>query len=152
MNINRSAVSSALTATAALFVLASCGGGGNSVSGNLDDTKHKAVKFKSAVRSVDVTRKQCSSARVKHTSGSGKTKRTWYANETKCRNVKVGTRTERYRKTVSAAKWCVELDNVNGKKSDDDQWYTVSQVTYLKWSDRDEGIRIKDMGYLRSGC
>lgn len=153
MNRNRRAVASALTATAALFVLSSCGSdGGNSVSGNLDDTKFRAAKFRSAERTVNVTSTRCSNVKVKHTSGSGKAARTWYADERKCKDVKIGTRKEHYRKTVAAAKWCVELDNINGKKSDDDQWYAVSQATYLKWAGRNEGTKVKNMDYTRSGC
>lgn len=67
----------------------------------------------------------------------------------------VGDGTKRVKvvdKPGKPALYCVELDDVNGSKSDDDVWYTVSLSTYVKVSASDEGAAVKDMSYLHAGC
>lgn len=118
------------------------------VSGRLDDTKHVAAKYRTATRTVDVTRTKCRN--VVKTSMIGKT--TVTRTEVQCSPVKVGTRTEQYTESVRPARWCIELDNVNGKGRRDNRWYEVNAATYRAWSGKEEGTKIKDMTVIRKGC
>jgi hypothetical protein len=62
------------------------------------------------------------------------------------------TVTDKPGKPYKAAKYCVQLDNVNGHKDDDDVWYNVSGTTYTAYKLKSEGNEIKDMEYNHEGC
>ena len=142
----------AVPATAlALAVLVGCSGGSSSVKGNRDDVKHVAKQTRTATRTVPVKTRKCETKRTKHTSGVGKKKTTWYTNDQSCKNVTTGHRQESYQKVTRAEAWCVELDNVNGKNSRDDRWYTVTSGVYFKMAAKDEGDKVK-FSYLHTGC
>lgn len=131
---NRTALATLVVGT---LMLTGCGED-SKVSGLRDD-----VKIKSAVKEKS------------HTERVKKTKKVRTCSKGKCttrtvpdgfKNVKV---IDRYAK---AAVYCVELDDVNGKPDDDDQWYEVSVSTYYKWADKGEGAKVTDMKYSVSGC
>ena len=67
---------------------------------------------------------------VKHSSGSGKKKRSWYTTEHYQDCTKVRSGTENYLRTVRPERWCVSLDDVGGNKKKDDVWYRVTRSTY----------------------
>lgn len=122
------------TATALVFGLVGCGASEPSkVSGALDDVKHlRSVAAKT--KQVPKTKKVCT-RRVKGVCKSSATRPD-------------GTKTETI-KPAKPARWCVELDNVNGDKDRDDVWFEVSSGTYNKWDDEDEGVKVVDMTYSR---
>jgi hypothetical protein len=141
---------------AGALALTACSGGAVTVSGRLDDTKwipsERAVTAP-ATRNVPVYSRQCATKTRSVTTGTGKTRKTSNRSYQDCKNVRTGSRTESYVRTVKAAKpamYCIELDDVNGHTNKDDQWYEVSWSTYSKWSGKDEGVAVKKMSYQRS--
>lgn len=143
----------------AVGLLAGCGGSGSTtVSGNRDDLRHKLAVHAVTVpstRVVGVYSKHCTTTHGSKTVGSGKKRHSMRTTSTKCKNVKTGSKTESYRKTVKPGKpalYCVELDNVNGSKKNDDVWYTVTSTTYYEATRKDEGDKVKRMSYLHTGC
>ncbi|WP_329120793.1 hypothetical protein [Streptomyces sp. NBC_01465] len=160
-------VPAVLAAVALAALLTGCGGSSGAsgsssgsddytVTGLRDDLRHTAQQTTRATRPHMV--KECSGShtrRVKHTSrsGSGKKRktRTWYTNETvqDCKKVQHGTET--YNRVLRQARWCVELDNVNGKAKQDDVWYEVSSGDYRRATGIDEGKKIS-FEPLSNGC
>lgn len=135
------------------IALTACSDG--SVKGDRDDVKYSKAVYTTATRTVNEYRRQCTAKmkRTKHTSGTGKNKRTWYTNDSyqDCKNVKTGSHLKTYKKLVSAAKYCVELDNVGGDKDKDDVWYNVSSGTYYSALGKREGASMK-FTYNHKGC
>jgi hypothetical protein len=156
----------AATVTFLIAVLAACSGGGSGGSGGSagssgsaggndvrtvhglkDSVRHITARTTRATRPHLV--KKCSTAtrRVAHTSSSGsgskRRTRTWYTTERyrSCTDVQSGTET--YRKTVRREEWCVELDDVNGNRKQDDVWYRVSRETYGDALTADEHARLE---------
>ncbi|MFI0937366.1 hypothetical protein [Streptomyces sp. NPDC021020] len=127
-HIRRAALAVAVLAVAA--GLAACDGP-RKVSGKLDTTRHVAES--TSLRNRPHMERSChpSTKRVKHTSGRGSSKRTWYTTEdtSVCSSVQHGTET--YRHVDRAEEWCVRLDDVGGTSSRDDVWYRVKQSVYL---------------------
>lgn len=141
------------TATALVLGLVGCGSSGSStVSGDRDDVKHVTEMSHLAYRTVPIKTQKCTTKRTSHTSGSGKKRRTYYSNDRSCKSVTTGHRRESYKQVTRDAAYCVELDNVNGSKKNDDVWYTVTSATYYKAARKHEGDRIKKMSYAHSGC
>ncbi|RVU28837.1 hypothetical protein EOT10_02945 [Streptomyces antnestii] len=132
-------------------------GGGNSggyarpqsdqVRGLYDAVRHLPRKTAKGTRPHLV--KECDPAtrKVRHTSrsGAGKRKRTrtWYTTERyeRCRKVRKGS--ERYTRIVRPERWCVRLDDVNGKPRKDDRWFRVSPATYSEVHGKAEHARVK---------
>ncbi|WPH58942.1 hypothetical protein SEA_LUCKYSOCKE_126 [Streptomyces phage LuckySocke] len=127
-------------------------------SGLFDEAKGSAAKYKTATRTVQDYKQQCTTKtrQKRNTSGTGKNKRTWYSTESyqDCKRVSVGSHQETYRKKVKDAKYCIELDQ--WKDSDDDVhndvWFNVSHSTYLEHYGKNEGDKVKDMKYNHRGC
>lgn len=140
------------------LMLTACSGGSATVSGRLDDTRY--VPALSAITTVATHQvptytRQCTTKYRTSTTGSGKLKKTSRTSYQDCTNVRTGTHSEHYTRTIRAArsaKYCVELDDVNGRKSQDDQWFEVSSATYHKWAGKPEGLKVKKMSYLGHGC
>ncbi|MFF1562523.1 hypothetical protein ACFVY1_03165 [Streptomyces sp. NPDC058293] len=117
------------------------------VRGLYDAVRHLPRKTVKATRAHMV--KECDPAtrKVKHTSrsGSGKRKRTrtWYTTEryNQCHKVRKGS--ERYTRVVRPERWCVRLDDVNGKSRKDDRWFRVSPATYSEVHGKAEHARVK---------
>lgn len=130
MRIRNVAIAGALVLT-----LAACGDDGPSeVSGIRDDVrKVSAVKEKSHQERTSSTK--CT-RRVKGKCKSSETTKGWK---------KVVDR------HAKPARYCVELDDVNGDAGKDDVWYTVGQTDYNKASLKDEGDAVK-FTPLHSGC
>lgn len=125
---------------AMVVALAACEGAEvKPVEGLRDDLKYAAPVYK--VRQVDVKQRRCES-KVEKTKTGTKT-------VNKCKDVKVGTRSETYQ--AKPAKWCVELDRVNGDGRNNDQWFTVDQGTHQLASETVEGKSIK-FTPLAEGC
>lgn len=156
MNRKLNAAAAGLTATAALGLVGCSGASAPTAWGRLDDVKHVTKLTKPATRTVSDYRQQCTikTRTVTRTTGSGKTRSTSTSTQPyqDCHQVFAGTHVESYTKTVRDEKWCVELDNVNHKSDVDDQWFTVSQGTYLRWVGRNEGAKVKRLPYLHKGC
>jgi hypothetical protein len=147
----------------------------SSVSGNRDDVKRKTAVNRIATRPTYRTdcasiggvayivkkpapprpaapklNKAPSIPKVNKVPAAPKSNKTSKRTNPNCHKVKTGS--ESYLQQVSADKWCVELDNVNGNKSADNRWYTVTQSTYFKWAAKHEGDRVTKMKYLDKGC
>ncbi|QFR93672.1 hypothetical protein [Streptomyces tsukubensis] len=131
------------------LVLGACSGSSERprVSGLSADTRYIPRKTASAVRPHYVRRCTTNTERVKHTSSSGsgkhKRKRTWYTTENRrsCHQVRRGS--ERYTRLVHSSAYCVELNNVNGKKTADNRWYEVDQKTYRKAEGVPDGKKLR---------
>jgi hypothetical protein len=133
----------------ALALLVGCSSETPKASGLVDgDTKYTAAVDAVAAKTHKVSEQEKKTKRV--CSGSG-TKR-------RCSTVSDGfktvtsTVTDKPGKPYKAAKYCVQLDNVNGHKDDDDVWYNVSGTTYTAYKLKSEGNEIKDMEYNHEGC
>lgn len=144
--MNRKMNAVAVGTTALVLSLTGCFGGddeGGKASGLFDEVKHSAYKAgkpaKTHTRTVTGTKQQCT--------GTG-TKRVC----TTVPDVKTETVTDRPAVAAKPAKWCVELDDVNGNKDDDDQWFTVTSEVHGAHADKNEGAKVTDMKYLRKGC
>jgi hypothetical protein len=131
------------------MVLTACGGPAKA-SGSFDETKYKAsVKaVKEISHTVKVKEKKTKSVCTRKVNGVCKSHRT-VSDGFKLVDKKV---IDKHGKPGKPAKYCVELDNVNGKSDQDDVWFTVSHVTYLKYFGKDEGVPVKDMEYNHKGC
>ncbi|MFI9025590.1 hypothetical protein [Streptomyces sp. NPDC053560] len=114
------------------------------VSGLRAGVRHVQKKTVRAERPHMV--KKCDSAtkRVKHTKRSGRgKKKTWYTTERyqDCRKVRQGT--EPYRRVVRHERWCVQLDDVNGRPGKDHVWYRVTPATYHTALGKDEHTHLR---------
>lgn len=139
------------TVAVAGLVLA-CSHNASTVSGLQDDTRHVPLIAHTGYHSVPVTQQRCTTtSRTVTTTVNGKTV-TKTVPSTTCKSVRVGTRQEPYQVVTQYERFCVELDNVNGHKSDDDRWFTVSSATYYAARNRDEGDRVTKMPFLHRGC
>ncbi|WP_043180873.1 hypothetical protein [Streptomyces sp. NRRL F-5123] len=138
-HIRRAALAVAFLAVAA--GLAACDGP-RKVSGRLDTTRHVAEATSLRKRPHMVKSCHPGTKRVKHTSGRGSSKRTWYTDEdtSVCSSVQHGT--ESYRHVDSPERWCVRLDDVGGKESRDDVWYRVKRNVYIDAQGLDSGDRM----------
>ncbi|QNR52025.1 hypothetical protein phiRKBJ001_83 [Streptomyces phage phiRKBJ001] len=124
----------ALVPVAAL-ALTACGADGPSeVTGTRDDVRKVAAVKEVSHRQQD-TKRVC----TRRINGSCKS----YRNDTVWR--KVVDRPGR------PARYCVELDNVNGDVGRDDVWYTVHQHDYIKalFKAEDAGLKFTP---IREGC
>lgn len=70
--------------------------------------------------------------------------------ETKTKKVNGRNQTTTKTKT-DPAYWCVELDNVNGDKGRDDEWFRVTDEVYEAAKDADEGSSV-EFTPLSLGC
>nr|WP_244320287.1 MULTISPECIES: hypothetical protein [Streptomyces] len=127
-HIRRTALVAVVLVLAA--VLGGCSGQPRKVSGLLDTTRRVPATSKLVTRPHLVKRCRSGSERVRHTSGRGGRKRTWYTTRstTECTKVRQGTET--YRRVIRQERWCVMLDDVGGKRSRDHVWYRVTRKTY----------------------
>lgn len=134
-------VTALATLVAGMLVLTGCSGA-SKVSGNRDD-----VKYRHAVTEVSHTKQVKKTKKTRTCSGIGKKKR-----------CSTSTRPDGYKsvkvidKPGKSARYCVELDNVNGHTSRDDRWYTVTSSVYRKMASKNEGAKVTNMKYLSSGC
>ncbi|MFJ7944657.1 hypothetical protein ACIQ6K_13565 [Streptomyces sp. NPDC096354] len=125
------------------------------VSGLRDDIRHVTRRTTRGTRPRMVNRCTTRVKRVKHTSTSGtgrrKRTRTWYTDDSykDCKKVQQGTTS--YTRVVRRARWCVELDNVGGKSTEDDVWYEVESDVYHKATQLKEGAKLS-FTPLRRGC
>lgn len=150
MNRSINAAAAGLVATLALG-LVGCSGGETTVKGRRDDIRHLPKLQHTATRTVTDYRQQCTSKTRPVTSGSGLKKTTGTRTYQDCTKVRAGSHTESYPKVDREERYCVELDDVNGKRSADDVWFTVSSATYWKAARKHEGDKFK-MSYYHKGC
>jgi hypothetical protein len=138
----------AATATATALGVVGCSGGdsGGKASGLRDDVKHKAYAAgkpaKTHVETKPKTKRVCTSRK----NGACKS---W---STVPDGTKQVTVTDKPAVSSKPELYCVELDDVNGDKDRDDEWFEVSASTYHKWADVNEGAKVTDMKYSASGC
>lgn len=64
---------------------------------------------------------------------------------------KTYTGTKVVTKVLRNETWCVQLDNLNGKRRKDNRWFTVTSTVYLKAAGMVEGKRIS-FTPIHSGC
>ena len=154
--MNKSVGTIAVVVVGAL-ALTACGQ--DPVSGDRDNIRYDKAQYKTVTKIVNDYKRQCTTKwkDVKHTqttgTGSSRRTRTWYTKEAyqDCKNVKTGSHSETYKKKVTDAKYCVELDNVGGKSDEDDVWYNVSSSVYYSALGKREGTPMK-FNYNHKGC
>lgn len=134
--MNRTATALA-TLIAGTLVLTGCSGAGGKVSGNRDDIKVKAAISEQSHREPK-NKSVCTSKNKKGRCTAHKTQQD-------------GTKKVIDRRAKPAL-YCVELDNVNGKRSRDDRWYEVTSSVYYKMASKNEGAKVTKMKYLTTGC
>lgn len=140
MQSNRKALVVPATALA-LAVVVGCSGGSASVKGKRDDLRRIP-----AVQEISHTVSDRVAKSKQLCTGTG-TKR-------RCSTVPDGFRTVNRRvvdRVGHSTVYCVELDDVNGKRSRDDRWYTVTSAVYFKMADKHEGDKVK-FSYFHAGC
>lgn len=121
------------------LLIAACSSGPSTVKGKRDDLRQiSAVSEQSHYKTEAKTKRVCVSRKngrcTSYVTRPDGTKR-----------VKVIDR------KAKPAVWCVELDDVNGKRTRDDRWYEVTSTVYLKMAHKNEGDRVK-FNYLATGC
>lgn len=127
----------------------------DTVTGLQEAVRHVTRKTAKGTRPHLVKKCTTGTRKVKHTerrgSGSKKKTHTRYTTERfrDCKKVRKGTET--YTKVVRQERWCVKLDDVNGKSARDDVWYRVSRATYgtLREQDEREKVTFEPSG---TGC
>jgi hypothetical protein len=137
MNRKINAVAAGVTATLVLG-LAGCSSDPAKASGLFDEVKSaKAVSEKSHYVTKTKAKRVCVAKNKKGVCTS------YVDRPDGTKRVKVVDR------PAKAARYCVELDNVNGNKDRDDVLFEVGHSTYLKWSGANEGAKVTDMEYSR---
>lgn len=137
------------------FLITACSGGTATVSGNLDGTHYlpsRPAVTTIATHQVPVYSRHCTTKSKTVTTGTGKFKKTSSKTYQDCKNVRTGYRTEHYTHVLrgaQSAKYCVELDNVNGHKNKDNVWYEVDASTFHKWAYKHEGAKVRKMPYFQ---
>lgn len=122
------------------LLIAACNSGPVEVKGKRDDLRQiSAVAEKSHTEVKPNKVRECAAKDKK-----GKCTR-WHEVTRGTKSVKVIDR------RAKPAVWCVELDDVNGKRRRDDRWYEVTSTVYLKMAHKSEGDRVK-FQYLTTGC
>lgn len=138
--MNRSIGTVAVTLTAAALALTACSSGPTTVKGKRDDLRQiTAVAERSHTEVKPNKVRECAAKDKK-----GKCVR-WDTVTRGTKSVKVIDR------KAKPAVWCVELDDVNGKRTRDDRWYEVTSTVYLKMAHKNEGDKVK-FEYLTTGC
>lgn len=122
------------------LLVASCSSGPTTVKGKRDDLRQiTAVAERSHIEVKPNKVRECVAKDKK-----GKCIR-WDMVTRGTKSVKVIDR------KAKPAVWCVELDDVNGKRTRDDRWYEVTSTVYLKMAHKNEGDKVK-FEYLTTGC
>ncbi|MEV5608538.1 hypothetical protein [Streptomyces sp. NPDC052225] len=121
------------------------------VTGLRDSVRHVTRRTRKASRPHYVKKCETESRRVRHTSRSKGRTRTWYTTESyrDCEKVRKGTET--YTRVVRKERWCVRLDDVDGKPKRDDVWYRVSPATYSQVNGADDRAEVS-VEWLSQGC
>lgn len=131
------------------MALAACGEP-QEVSGLRDD-----VKTTKAVKAVPELSHKVTKTRTKYKSVCTSWKKGVCKSTTKVPN---GTETytekviDRHYKPGKPKQYCVELDDVNGDKGNDDVWFNVSSSAYYSAAGKNEGAQISKMKYNHEGC
>ncbi|MYQ95569.1 hypothetical protein GTY20_32020 [Streptomyces sp. SID4946] len=148
-HIRRTALVAVVLVVAA--VLGGCSGQPRKVSGLLDTTQRVPATSRLATRPHLVRQCHSGSKQVRHTSGRGSKKRTWYTTRSTTVCTKVRRGTETYRRVIRQERWCVMLDDVGGKRSRDRVWYQVGRNTYTDTRVRRSGSKVT-IEPERDGC
>ncbi|MGY0019846.1 hypothetical protein [Streptomyces sp. cg35] len=112
------------------------------VVGLRDAVRHVTRRTATGTRPHLVKKCETDTRKVKHTRRSKGRTRTWYSTEKHqdCARVRRGT--EKYTRVVRQERWCVRLDDVNGKSGKDDVWYRVRPATYQKVDGADPRAKV----------
>ena len=131
--------------TAVLGLALTACGEPKEVSGLFDETKYKAgtAAVKELSHMVTKTRNKTTTC-ISRRNGVCKSWSTTTKPETYTEKV-----IDRPYKPGKPAKYCVELDKVNGKN---DVWFNVSSTEYHKYSGLAEGAKVNKMTYNHEGC
>ncbi|MCX4830580.1 hypothetical protein OG746_17780 [Streptomyces sp. NBC_01016] len=121
------------------------------VTGVRDGVRHVTRRTTRATRPHLVRKCGTESRKVKHTKRSHGRKRTYYTTKKvrDCHKVRRGT--ERYTRVLRSEHWCVRLDDVNGKRTVDDQWFRVNSTVYGRVQGEDDRAKVT-IEPLRKGC
>ncbi|MFI6876816.1 hypothetical protein ACIBL6_25610 [Streptomyces sp. NPDC050400] len=112
------------------------------VSGVRDAVRHTTRKTAKGTRPHYVKKCETETRKVKHTQRKKGRTRTWYTTDRyrDCDKVRKGTET--YTRVVRPERWCVRLDDLNGKKAKDDVWFRVAPAVYSKVNGADDRTRV----------
>ncbi|MFJ8822811.1 hypothetical protein ACIREE_13615 [Streptomyces sp. NPDC102467] len=112
------------------------------VAGLRDSVRHVGRKTARSTRPHLVKKCATDTRKVKHTRRSKGRTKTWYATEKHqdCKKVRKGTET--YTRVVRQERYCVRLDDVNGKPRKDDVWYRVRPATYSEVNGADDRAKV----------
>lgn len=138
-------------AASASLLIAACSDHTALVEGRLDDLRHLPAKtdrvkvptYNTSCRTV--TRTQ---TRTTYVNGKSST-RTVTVPVTECTKTKSGIKWASVE--VRPETWCIELDNVNGKKDADDRWFRVNLDDYDAAREINHGSVIR-FPYRSKGC
>lgn len=149
--MNKSSGTLVAVALSSAVLVAACSSHEALVKGKLDDLRHRPAKT-GPVQVPTYTQKCRTTTQTRTTTTfvNGKTRTsTKVVPVTKCNRTKSGVKT--VTQVIRPEKWCIELDNVNGKKNADDRWYSVKSSDYATARDFNEGDVIR-FPYLSKGC
>lgn len=132
--------------TAVLGLALTACGEPKEVSGLFDETKYKAgtAAVKELSHTVTKTRNKTTTTCTSRRNGVCKSWSTTTKPETYTEKV-----IDRPYKPAKPAKYCVELDKVNGEN---DVWFNVSMDTWNSLADKSEGFKVNKMKYNHKGC
>ncbi|WP_425827417.1 hypothetical protein [Streptomyces fractus] len=121
------------------------------VTGVRDGVRHVVRRTTRATRPHLVRKCDTDTRRVRHTKRSSGRTKTYYTTKKvrDCHKVRKGT--ERYTRVLRAERWCVRLDDVNGKRTVDDQWFRVNSTVYGRVQGEDDRAKVT-IEPLRKGC
>ncbi|MFJ9081884.1 hypothetical protein ACIRL3_05675 [Streptomyces sp. NPDC102384] len=121
------------------------------VTGVRDGVRHVTRRTTRSTRPHLVKKCRTDTRRVRHTKRShGRTKTSYTTKKVRdCHKVRRGT--EKYTRVLRAERWCVRLDDVNGKRSVDDQWFRVNSTVYGRVQGEDDRAKVT-IQPLRKGC
>ncbi|MEV1019493.1 hypothetical protein [Streptomyces sp. NPDC050264] len=112
------------------------------VAGLRDSVRHVSRKTARSTRPHLVQKCATDTVKVKHIRRSKGRTKTWYttSKHQECKKVRKGSET--YTRVVRQERWCVRLDDVNGKPRKDDVWYRVRPATYSEVNQADARAKV----------
>ncbi|GAA2302769.1 hypothetical protein OKJ48_35645 [Streptomyces kunmingensis] len=121
------------------------------IAGVRDSVRHVTRRTTKGTRPHLVKKCATDTRKVKHTRRSKGRTKTWYSTERHqdCKKVRKGTET--YTRVVRQERWCVRLDDVNGKPAKDDVWYRVRPATYSEVNEADARAKVT-FEPIEQGC
>ncbi|MFJ9175146.1 hypothetical protein [Streptomyces sp. NPDC102360] len=121
------------------------------VTGVRDGVRHMPRRTTRATRAHLVKKCGTDTRKVRHTKRSHGRTKTYYTTKKvrDCHKVRRGT--EKYTRVLRSERWCVRLDDVNGKRTADDRWYRVNSTVYGRVQGDEDRAKVT-IDPIREGC